>query len=129
MPAIDLGAYELPAISILALIVIGWLLWTQREERRRISAESQAERRQHTEFVENLVAKAEADRTMQMAQWREMVAQSIAAYQSLCKALQDHEERSERRFQDHERNARERTRSLVTACEGLRGGLGREGGV
>ncbi len=59
------------------LLVVGWVLWVQREERRRVAVEMGEERKRHEEQVAQVLADAEADRKRQLEAWQGVVQRSI----------------------------------------------------
>ena len=69
------------------LIVVGWVLWTQREERRRVAAEIGAERERHEKQVAGMLAEADADRKAYMAAWQGMVERSVEAQLQVAEGL------------------------------------------
>ncbi|MBU2685548.1 MAG: hypothetical protein KKF27_20095 [Gammaproteobacteria bacterium] len=81
--------WQLPAIAVVAVIVIGWLLWSQREERKNVADQWGTERTQNQEFMAGLIERADKDRVEQMTLWRDLSANSIDAYHALCKVLED----------------------------------------
>ena len=80
------GVWEWPLLAGL-LVVVGWVLWTQREERRRVAAEMVQERARHEERMAQLLQAAEADRRLQMEAWEGLVRQSVELQSDLVGGL------------------------------------------
>ena len=112
--------WQLPAIAVALLLVIGWLLYTQREERR-----SQAtERAEMSAYLRKLVQDAEAQRKADLAGFtallernivvQERTAASIASFtKALAEEMGRQEERAQRRFEEGQRQAEARCQAAV----------------
>lgn len=134
MPIPDMSGWELPAIAIISITVIGWLLWTGREERQRVAGEMASERtrvaieqaeerkrvaleqaeerKRYTEFNETLIQQADQDRREFMKSYRELAAQSIKAHLTVSKAVEDHDKRAAQAAEEHSRQSLEMWRAV-----------------
>jgi len=76
------GVWEWPLLAGL-LLVVGWVLWTQREEGRRM----EAERTRYEERVGRILEAAERDRQRQIEAWDGLVARSIETQAAVAEGL------------------------------------------
>jgi len=119
--------WQLPAIAVALLLVIGWLLYTQREERR----SQTAERAEMVSYMRTLLQDAEAQRRQDLGSFATLLERNIvvqertaAAISSFAQALAEeterHEERAQRRFEAAERQAEARCQGAVRQLQAER---------
>ena len=76
------GVWQWPLLAGL-LVVVGWVLWTQREALQRAAVE----RERHEAQIGKMLEEAEEERRRQLEAWEGLVRESVAQQVELTKAL------------------------------------------
>ena len=120
MPGLTDGIWQWPLLAGL-LVVVGWVLFTQREERKRVAEEMAAERARWEERVSRMLEDAALDRQRQIEAWNGLVQRSIETQaevaQGLARLCLEVDRLTRAMSAEHEE-------MLVRCVEGHRGGSG-----
>ena len=109
-------AWQLPAIAVVLLLVIGYLLWTNREQRR----EAEAERKTSQAFLQSLVDSNDKERRDSTKCFIELVERTTQAQEKTASAIKDIVDTLATELGNHDSRAAERHGQAMAELRALR---------
>ena len=120
-------AWQLPAIAVVLLLVIGYLLWTNRDQRKEAQAEreaAQAEREAGQEFLQSLVETNDKERQTNTKCLIDLIERTTKAQEQTAGAIASIADTLAAKLGEHERATADRHGQTMAELRTMRPGGG-----